>query len=174
LRIDRALPATELEKVSKQDTPGSNEQAIDEDDDEIVIRPPPRAKSEALIFYDIVHSPSYQVPVLYITFTARALPTPAEMYDLLVPAAHRSAVDAVGVMGALSMTEHPITGCSAYFVHPCRTAEAMGAINGEVGLKPEQYLVRWIGLIGQSVGLNIPVELAVTISPTGGQQDSLT
>ena len=63
------------------------------------------------------------------------------------------------MLGALSMTDHPITGLPAYFVHPCRTAEAMrGMLDGEV--KPEAYLLMWFGLIGGGVGLEVPVELA--------------
>lgn len=66
-------------------------------------------------------------------------------------------------MGALSMTDHPITSTPAYFIHPCRTAEAMEPVTEGPRTTPEMYLLRWIGIIGQSVGLDVPSELAQEI-----------
>lgn len=43
----------------------------------------------------------------------------------------------------------------AFFVHPCRTADAMRAIGvGDVGVL--DYMLIWIGIIGASVSLNVP------------------
>ena len=72
-------------------------------------------------------------------------------------------------MGALSMTDHPISGLPVYFVHPCRTAEAMkDVLSGKLAegraVKPEVYLIMWMGLVGGAVGLNVPVALAEQIS----------
>lgn len=69
-------------------------------------------------------------------------------------------------MGALSVTDHPVFSTPAYFVHPCRTAEAMKAVNGGGKIQPQEYLLRWMGIIGQSVGLSVPVELAQAIVPS--------
>lgn len=68
-------------------------------------------------------------------------------------------------MGALSMSEHPVTGIPAYFVHPCRTQEAMSPLleYASRDAKPcsgMQYLLLWFGVIGASVGLSVPIGVA--------------
>lgn len=148
---------------------GTAEDAVEEADPEALQRPPASSIREVspAVIYDIVHSPSYQVPVLYLTFqrlSQRGPPSPEEVYELLVPASHKPQLQAVGVMGALSMAEHPVTGLPAYFVHPCRTQEAMRSVTGERTLRSWEYIVAWIGLVGPSVGLHVPVELAKALS----------
>jgi ubiquitin-like-conjugating enzyme ATG10 len=83
-----------------------------------------------------------------------------KVYGLLAPVSLRPQMQSIGVMGALGMTDHPVTGTAAYFVHPCRTAEALEAVTGHECVSPQRYLLLWIGLVGQSVGLDIPTELA--------------
>lgn len=169
LRISRALPHNCSLSDIKDATSPNLEQALHEDDEEAL----DRSNSEIepfLVNYDIVLSPTYQVPVLYVTFEdtrlgLRHLPSPVEVYDLLVPESYRPQIDGIGVMGALSLTDHPVLGCPAYFMHPCRTAEAMKQVSGGLNLEPEDYLLRWFGLIGQGVGLEIPIELAVAVCP---------
>ena len=59
------------------------------------------------VTYDIAHSVSYQVPVLYVQLKA-----PAErrqlsadmLYDLLTPTTHRKTVQESGTIGAITMT----------------------------------------------------------------------
>ncbi len=138
----------------------------EDDDDEALHRSVTSSQSISGVF-DIVHSPSYQVPVLYVQIRdlsgSRAGKTlcPDEVYELLVPTMHKAELQAVGVMGALSMTDHPITGMPAYFVHPCRTAEAMSSLIGpEAEADAAKYLLLWFGLIGSSVGLTVPVNVA--------------
>ena len=112
-------------------------------------------------FYDIVYSIPYQVPVLYIRPELVTLPADlTKLYELLVPSSYATQLQAVGAMGALSITDHPITGSPSYFVHPCRTREAMERIMGLGPASPERYLMLWIGLIGCSVHLAVPIELA--------------
>ena len=62
------------------------------------------------------------------------------------------------------MTDHPVTGTPAFFVHPCQTAAAISTVAGHGEVAPERYLFLWMGLIGQSVGLNVPMELAHALS----------
>lgn len=165
LRIEKRLPRDKPEPEPQETTsdPATNNDE-DEEDDEEVVHPAPSSASRTpspLIVYEILHSPSYQVPVLYISFKSLPRPTPDEVYELLVPEAYRGQVRAVGVMGALSVTEHPITGLPVYFVHPCRTREVMaGHRGGEGEGRPEEYLLVCTGSIGASVGLSVPVELA--------------
>ena len=162
----------------------------DEEDPEALFVPAPAAATttpknqdlDRIVQYDVVYSPSYQVPVLYLTFaTASAstskskskrsaplpLPSPDEVYDMLVPRGFKGAMRGVGVMGALSMAEHPIIGVPAYFVHPCRTQEALGPLllghssrEGGGSQRAVDYLLLWFGVVGASVGLSVPVELA--------------
>lgn len=131
---------------------------------------------------DIAYSPAYQVPVLYLTFAERsnttiALPSPDEVYNMLVPNDFKLPMRSVGVMGALSMAEHPVTGVPAYFVHPCRTQEAMSPLlsNAEPDAHSRdgtRYLLLWSGVIGASVGLNVPISVAKLFADGGG--DALT
>ena len=117
--------------------------------------------------YDVVHSATYQVPVLYLTIehTGRdRLNTPDSVYGLLVPASHRPQMQAVGVMGAVSMADHNVTGLPCWFVHPCRTGEAMDAMLSPCGGRvvdrdSRKYLLMWMGLVGGGVGLNVPIEV---------------
>lgn len=111
------------------------------------------------------------MPVLYITFFDAAtekniaLPSPDELYRVLVPDGFKAAMRDVGVMGALSVADHPVTGIPAYFVHPCRTQEALTPFLGETqsratDRKALEYLMLWFGVIGASVGLSVPVNVA--------------
>jgi ubiquitin-like-conjugating enzyme ATG10 len=50
-----------------------------------------------------------------------------------------------------------------FFIHPCRTAEVMEAIVGRRTVAAYDYLLLWIGAIGKSVGLNVPLTLAGVI-----------
>lgn len=149
------------------------EDNVIEDDEEVLEKSHRDSRREVLVIYDIVHSLSYQVPVLYLSLRREShAPQPASprgqasdlssdsVYNLLVPPLHRSQVQRVGVMGALSMTDHPFSGTLAYFVHPCQTAQAMADSLGKKAATPEEYLMVWMGMIGGSVGLNVPVEMA--------------
>ena len=179
LRIIKRLdiPTAEVACDTSQE---NDDEELDDEDDEI-LSPSIRSDEYAQVVYDVVHSPSYQVPILYLTVThlsARSSrsghsPSLDQVYDLLVPPSHRPQMEAVGVMGALSMTDHPITGLPAYFVHPCRTVEAMTAVLGGTSVDPEAYLLMWMGLVGGSVGLHVPVELAEAMNKSASLKDEL-
>jgi ubiquitin-like-conjugating enzyme ATG10 len=150
------------------------EDEIEDEDPEALIVPTAAAKRQDLdrvVRYDLVYSPFYQVPVLYLTFaeasTGKSIPLPSadDIYDTLVSQDFKTPMRDVGVMGALSMAEHPITGMPAYFVHPCRTQEALAPLldndSDKTGSEPAvQYLLLWFGVIGASVGLSVPMNLA--------------
>lgn len=160
LRILKTVNHTNGDRIK----PEAQEEEVAEDDDGIVARPI-NGSEYFRVIYDIIHSPSYQVPVLYVTLRLNGA-TPGgpqsleKVYELLTPEPLQSPLHQAGVMGGLSMADHPATGTSAYFVHPCRTAEAMAAIVGHEGASPQRYLLVWMGMIGQSVGLNVPIALA--------------
>lgn len=143
----------------------------DDEDSEALVAPIASQDYTRVVQCDIAYSPTYRVPVLYLTFSevstnkSIALPSPDEVYEILVPEDFKSPMRSVGVMGALSMAEHPITGIPAYFVHPCRTQETMAPLleNASPKARPcsgTQYLLLWFGVIGASLGLNVPIGVA--------------
>ncbi|TKA51318.1 hypothetical protein B0A55_12189 [Friedmanniomyces simplex] len=131
--------------------------AEEDDDEEALVGSPRKRKKKPIVVYDIVYSPSYRVPVLYLTL--KHAPG-ANIYELLVPVSHQPQMQNTGLSGSLSLTDHPVTGLPVYFVHPCRTAEAMAAVRGVSSEGPIEYLMLWFGLVGSSVGLAVPVALA--------------
>lgn len=60
-----------------------------------------------------------------------------------------------------------MTGLPTYFVHPCRTADAMLASSEGQQISPLDYMMLWFGIIGGSVGLSLPIETALRSSDTG-------
>ncbi|KAF2168828.1 hypothetical protein M409DRAFT_20844 [Zasmidium cellare ATCC 36951] len=162
LRITRSLSSL----ANTFDVP-QTEDEIKEDDEEALVDKTPR---ELLVVYDIVHSQSYQVPVLYFNFkntSSGGKRSIEEIYQMLVPNAHGTSMQAVGQLGAITLTEHPITGIPSYFVHPCRTREALEpALQGKT-VKPAEYVMLWLGTIGSSVGLDISLPLAMRLGREG-------
>lgn len=162
---------------------GERDDEIDEDDPEALAVPLERGSEQPTqaVAYDIVHSPSYQVPMLYLTFINLAtnkslpLPSPDEIYKTLVPEDFKGQMREVGVMGALSMAEHPLLGTPAFFVHPCRTQDAMAPLieNAEESSghqRAVRYLMLWLGMIGANVGLSVPTSVAQAIAQKRGEK----
>jgi ubiquitin-like-conjugating enzyme ATG10 len=119
------------------------------------------------VIHDIVHSPTWNVPVLYFHcahLPRGVAPSPDTIYECVVPDACKRPLATPGLspMGSLSLTEHPVSARPVYWVHPCRTREAMAQVLGgkaadEAGAVG--WLMAWFGLIGAHVGLTLPVEL---------------
>ena len=150
--------------------------AILEDDPELVPRRPTQqnpSTSSVMVTYDILHSPTYQVPVLYLHLspTKTCIPSPIDpeaLYNLLVPPSMHAQLAHIGVVGALTQTEHPLTGMTVWFVHPCRTGEVMSTVlDGDGDFKGSdrevRYLLAWFGVVGSGAGLNVSVKLAENI-----------
>ncbi|TQB71664.1 hypothetical protein MPDQ_007379 [Monascus purpureus] len=152
LKISRVIdsPTTlNREKATLEDTPESHKSQADafEDDPEALARtadPDPYFQVE----YDILLSPTYQVPVLYFVLRgSRAGPVGIEtVYQYLVPDQYKNEVKSVGVLGGISMGYHPESGTPAFFAHPCNTADAMKHIAHGQDVHPELYLLLWLGL----------------------------
>ncbi|KAF7712725.1 Uncharacterized protein PECH_006767 [Penicillium ucsense] len=114
--------------------------------------------------YDIVLSQTYQVPVLYFTLRWHNYSGPVGLdtvYQHVVPQQYRQQLQSVGVMGGISLGYHPESGAPAFFVHPCNTADAMTHVTDERLITGETYLLVWLGLVGQSVNLHVPREIAL-------------
>jgi ubiquitin-like-conjugating enzyme ATG10 len=114
------------------------------------------------VTYHIILSQTYHLPVLYISLPPPFTQFLEQIFSLLVPASSAPILKQVGVMGGLSVGNHPITDVPMVFVHPCLTAEGMrevckGKEGGEVSV--EEYLMVWVGLAGSGVGLSIPADI---------------
>lgn len=168
--------------ISHSDEELYHESELEPDDEDLIVElgKYKHCKSSATtnVTYDVLLSTSYCVPVLYISANL----TISKIYDAIVPEAAGSALRTNGILGALTMTvcsercircatwwlivlqDHPITGLPVYFVHPCRTAEALRASSMTDQISPKNYLLLWIGIVGSSVGLSIPASAITTMA----------
>ncbi|QDS72576.1 hypothetical protein FKW77_000907 [Venturia effusa] len=171
LRISRAgIAATTKQDI---DLPGDTtseiadaDEIVEEFDEEALPRQAHghERQKEFTIEYDIFLSPSYAVPILYFLVRdgdGQWFTDVEKIYLLLVPEVHRHQMRDVGIMGGLSMANHPITDIPAFFIHPCRTADAMREVAGSRAISSKEYMMLWMGIIGGSVGLNAPSSLAL-------------
>ena len=83
----------------------------------------------------------------------------ATLYDYLVPPSFKAEVEAVGVIGGITIADHPVTNRPVFFIHPCQTAGVMEASVGSKAITAEEYLLMWIGALGKCAGLNVPLAL---------------
>ncbi|KKZ64820.1 hypothetical protein EMCG_09267 [[Emmonsia] crescens] len=133
-----------------------------------------RCRSTKLqVEYNIMLSPTYQVPILYffvhnvINNSNISAKGPEGLLDIvynrLVPTQYRSELKDVGIMGGLSIGHHPLSDLPVCFVHPCNTPDALRDVAGnrEVVVTTETYLLLWLGLVGNCVGLHVPSELLI-------------
>lgn len=101
LRITRLLASSEQSSGAAVD---DAETELREEDDEVAETP---ASPQAVIYYDIVLSPSYRVPVLYFFISDtlhRYLPTMETLYSTVIPPAFRAQAEHVGVIGGITIT----------------------------------------------------------------------
>ncbi|OAA59012.1 Autophagy-related protein 3 [Niveomyces insectorum RCEF 264] len=148
------------------------EDAVDDDDamgeaeeaDEAALRPPlaSRLPDVGAVTYEIHLHPTYRAPCLW--FALHDLPAGESPFSLdtvmrrLVPPTYRDGLRATGAIGGISLDYHPVTGVPSFFVHPCLLGEAMANFD----CTRQSYLMVWIGLVGASVGLWVPKEMALT------------
>jgi ubiquitin-like-conjugating enzyme ATG10 len=55
------------------------------------------------------------------------------------------------------MQHHPMTGVPTFFLHPCLVGENML----QFSCSKKDYLMVWLGLTGNCVGLSVPKEMAM-------------
>ncbi|RAL08684.1 ATG3/ATG10 family protein [Aspergillus homomorphus CBS 101889] len=151
--------------LSLEDEPNPRRQLeAYEDDPEALIRTTEPSIGLHVV-YDVVLSPTYQTPVLYFGLRRYGHPEPLgidAIYQYLVPSQYRKELRSVGVMGGISLGYHPDSGTPAFFVHPCNTADAMRQLAGHRHVTPETYLIIWLGLVGNRLGLQLPREIFAT------------
>ncbi|KAF2280672.1 uncharacterized protein EI97DRAFT_5285 [Westerdykella ornata] len=134
----------------------------EEEEDEGELRP---THCSSFVQYDILFSPTYSLPTLYFTLVSPnptlCIPSLEVLYTHLIPPSSRSQTLAVGVMGGVTITDHPVTNKPVYFIHPCQTAAVLKAsVKRGMRVSPVDYLVLWVGAMGACVGLHMPLGLA--------------
>ncbi|KIW03373.1 uncharacterized protein PV09_05581 [Verruconis gallopava] len=136
--------------------------ACEEDsDNEVAVVPRSQSKDgrSFIVTYDILLSTSYRVPVLHFTVRDMAggpVTDLASVYADMIPTSFKDQVSGIGVIGAVSMTDHPLTGLPSFFVHPCNTADALRHVGGGRLVSVSEYLFLWMGIIAPAVGLSLP------------------
>ncbi|OJD12828.1 hypothetical protein AJ78_06630 [Emergomyces pasteurianus Ep9510] len=164
------LKNSEVE-ADNDDTPEILELDDDNDPEELIRQPCFSTKLQ--VEYNIMLSPTYHVPVLYFFLhninnasSNVSAKSPEGLLDVvynrLVPSQYRSELKGVGIMGGLSIGHHPLSDLPVYFVHPCNTPDALREVagSGEV-ITTEMYLILWLSLVGNCVGLHVPSALLI-------------
>jgi len=121
LSISRTVPLCDRVSCSpcssaQEDQEGGNEveddiaAVTDDEEDKVTIRKigdTSGRKPHLVVVYDIVLSPSYRVPVVYLRpeqMSGHSRLSVEQFRNSVVPRSQRSAVESTGVYGALSMT----------------------------------------------------------------------
>ncbi|KAJ5860590.1 Autophagy-related protein 3 [Penicillium soppii] len=151
------LDSQEDDPVCRFPAPRERVHLCDPSPQEALVRTQPSLQVD----YDIVWSPTYQVPVLYFGLRSHSHGPLGldEVYQYVVPEQYRQQLKNVGVMGGISMGYHPDSGAPAFFVHPCNTADAIAHLADAQSVSPGSYLLIWLGLVGHCVNLHVPREL---------------
>ncbi|KAA8652266.1 ATG3/ATG10 family protein [Aspergillus tanneri] len=162
LKLSRSIDNVDIHQYNATPAVDTTEPRLEasEDDPEALVRTS-RPSTCLLVEYEILLSPTYQVPVLYFMLRGSNLgPLGVDaVYHYLVADQHKKELQSVGVMGGISFGYHPLSETPTFFVHPCNTADAMRQIVGQQNITPEKYLIAWLGLIGNHLGLHLPKEL---------------
>ncbi|KAF2185146.1 hypothetical protein K469DRAFT_666063 [Zopfia rhizophila CBS 207.26] len=156
LKILKALSITKISP--KHQELRIEETEIEEDDEEALVEDTKRSH-EVILEYNIILSPSYQVPVLYFSIKDphfRFPPTRDTLYSYIVPHQFKLQVESVGIIGGITLTDHPFTNSPVFFIHPCQTTSVLEASLGSKEATPEEYLNLWIGAMGGCAGLFLP------------------
>lgn len=125
--------------------------------------------SQEVYYYDfhIVYSSSYRVPVLYFR-KQRNDGQPLDLEDIEkdLPT-HSAKVLLKSKWTFITQEEHPYLKRPWYKLHPCGTSEWMkllyradaSLVNKHEAALPEVYLMSWLSVVGQVVGLKLSLEM---------------
>lgn len=145
------------------------ENEIDEDDDAECLRKESlpgddgTSHDHAVVEYHIILSPVYRVPVLHFQLNPGSTTSKSSLeavYNHLVPQQYKSSMSSAGILGSISIGYHPILNTPSFFIHPCRTADALRDLASQIQLDDISYIMLWLGLVGPPVGLFSPRRLA--------------
>ncbi|XP_077226601.1 ubiquitin-like-conjugating enzyme ATG10 isoform X2 [Tasmannia lanceolata] len=120
---------------------------------------------EAHIYdFHIVYSPSYRVPVLYCR-GYRCDGHPLEFEDIKKQLSlHSSRMLKEAEWTFMTQEEHPYLNRPWFTLHPCGTSDWMkllflGHTTPIKDVIINQYLISWLSVVGQAVGLRITLEM---------------
>ncbi|KGN44670.1 ubiquitin-like-conjugating enzyme ATG10 [Cucumis sativus] len=142
--------------------------------DEATLVPPPSDHQE-VHYYDfhILHCASYSVPVLY--FRAYCCDGQPLMFEEIEKNLPSQSADTLlnSKWTFITQEEHPYLNRPWFKLHPCGTSEWMKLLflsdaslfNNEIAI--ERYVASWLSVVGQVVGLRIPMEM---LKEVGGSQ----
>ncbi|ROW01646.1 hypothetical protein VSDG_02276 [Cytospora chrysosperma] len=146
-----------------KDTAGTedHEMVEAEESDLAVVHKTQKLPDFGYVTYEIHLHPTYQAPCLWFSLHGLPVDEPAFNIDTvfrrLVPDQYKDSLRKVGGIGGISADHHPVTGIPSFFVHPCLLGDAMSNFDSS----KENYLMVWLGLVGGSVGLWVPKEMAM-------------
>ncbi|XP_068478470.1 ubiquitin-like-conjugating enzyme ATG10 isoform X2 [Phaseolus vulgaris] len=119
--------------------------------------------------FHIIYSSSYRVPVLYFrSYHSDGQLLPLNEIEKDLPG-HSAKILSESKWTFITHEEHPYLNRPWYKLHPCGTSEWMKLLyEGDSSLNRngfiiEHYLVSWFSVIGQVVGLKIPLEMLDTV-----------
>ncbi|KAK7350543.1 hypothetical protein VNO77_09277 [Canavalia gladiata] len=119
--------------------------------------------------FHIVYSPSYRVPVLYFrSYSSDGQLVPFNEIEKDLPG-HSVKLRSESKWTFITHEEHPYLNRPWYKLHPCGTSDWMKLLfDGDKSLNKngfaiKQYLISWFSVIGQVVGLKIPLEMLDTV-----------
>ncbi|XP_038896258.1 ubiquitin-like-conjugating enzyme ATG10 isoform X3 [Benincasa hispida] len=135
--------------------------------DEATLVPSPSDHQE-VHYYDfhIIHSASYSVPVLY--FRAYCCDGQPLMFEEIKKDLPSQSADTLlnSKWTFITQEEHPYLNRPWFKLHPCGTSEWMKLLflssdaslfKNEIAI--ERYVASWLSVVGQVVGLRIPMEM---------------
>ncbi|KAK7301471.1 hypothetical protein RJT34_12336 [Clitoria ternatea] len=120
--------------------------------------------------FHIIYSPSFRVPVLYFrAYHSDGRLLPLNETEKNLPD-HSAKLRSENKWTFITHEEHPYLNRPWYKLHPCGTSDWMNLLfssdttTNKNDVDIEQYLVSWFSVVGQVVGLKIPLEMLETIS----------
>ncbi|XP_023641136.1 ubiquitin-like-conjugating enzyme ATG10 isoform X2 [Capsella rubella] len=117
-------------------------------------------------YYDfhLVYSASYKVPVLYFRgYCSDGQPLSLDVIKKDLPSCSVSLL-AESKWTFITQEEHPYLNRPWFKLHPCGTEDwikllSQSSISAGCQMPVELYLVSWFSVVGQVVGLRIPLEM---------------
>ncbi|KAK9747798.1 hypothetical protein RND81_02G015200 [Saponaria officinalis] len=118
-------------------------------------------------YYDfhIVYSNSYRMPVLYFRgYNSDGQPLTLSQIEIDLPA-NSAKVLTESKWTFITQLEHPYLNRPWYTLHPCGTNELMKLLINTLSKSedtPVRYLISWLSVVSQVVGLKIPLQISTT------------
>lgn len=132
---------------------------VEESDDATVQQDIIKCHPPVRLEYHVVYSVSYEVPTLYLNACHQSGQSLSvnELWKL-IPSFYAPPTSTR--WGILSQQDHPILSRPFYYIHPCHTATALGAVYSRPKDAPVigNYILTWLSMFGPLVGLNLPLK----------------